>query len=344
MQVLSFARLLTVVLPPIRAWSHIACWQHARFREHSYGPFSPAVATQTPLSMLHSLGSPVHRVTHSESDMNHFGNAVVPSRSPASIAGAAAAAARASGTLDHGSVEGRGFGGDALSGVPDSGGSSRLQLAPAWSEGFLVGSSASTPTYTSMHEASRTVVAPALSPVDAMKMHKGGGGGTGGSVGGDVKIVDFSPTWDFVGGGSKLLICLASPLDVAAGDPGPAVYFADRAVPVSATWQTRSSSGEPFSSPAPYAPARSLALSHSIRCKRSFLHPLRHLAILPTSQLSKSMLCPPLVGVYRFFDFSPHLIGDFRQTSLLEFRIDRVHHSCSLQSRCMTLARNLRHS
>lgn len=45
--------------------------------------------------------------------------------------------------------------------------------------------------------------------------------------------MDFSPTWDFSPGGAKLLICLASPIDVDPGGAGPLVFFADRPVQVS---------------------------------------------------------------------------------------------------------------
>lgn len=62
----------------------------------------------------------------------------------------------------------------------------------------------------------------------------GGAGGAGAGAGVEIaKIVDFSPTWDYAPGGAKLLICLAAPVDVEVGTPGPKVYFADRSVPVS---------------------------------------------------------------------------------------------------------------
>lgn len=69
-------------------------------------------------------------------------------------------------------------------------------------------------------------------PVSRGLAGAGGAGGAGAGVE-IAKIVDFSPTWDYAPGGAKLLICLAAPVDVEVGTPGPKVYFADRAVPVS---------------------------------------------------------------------------------------------------------------
>ncbi|CAM9267993.1 unnamed protein product, partial [Sphacelaria rigidula] len=66
--------------------------------------------------------------------------------------------------------------------------------------------------------------------VPAAPSPAGMSGGCRGIGGGGATIVDFSPTWDFSPGGAKLLICLASPIDVDPGGAGPLVFFADRPV------------------------------------------------------------------------------------------------------------------
>ncbi|CAM9863183.1 unnamed protein product, partial [Ectocarpus sp. 12 AP-2014] len=89
------------------------------------------------------------------------------------------------------------------------------------------------------------VPAPSPSPsgavmhVSASRGLAGAGGAGGAGAGVEIaKIVDFSPTWDYAPGGAKLLICLAAPVDVEVGTPGPKVYFADRAVPAEMVSQT----------------------------------------------------------------------------------------------------------